>query len=307
MTHIFQVGAGSGGIVVLDLLARDVRVTRVTLVEPDVYKPHNVHRHVFPPAAVGRLKAELAAEWLKERRPDLDVETLAADITDPARQPEFEKLATGCDVGVCAVDSEPAKYHFDALMRKAGKPWTLGEVLSGGIGGWVHRFGPGGPCYGCVASHLQRTVTEQPTGPAPDYSNPGGPVAETTVPAPKASIEVIAGLHAVVTLEVLASREQRDGRTPGVGGGTGEPQAPARGSPETNPVAGAPGSPGADFTSLLFTLSRVPGVFEDAFRPYRFRIPKSQACLICSAVPATAAGEDLDVALDQALARLGNE
>ncbi|MBX9624177.1 MAG: ThiF family adenylyltransferase [Gemmataceae bacterium] len=203
MSHVFQVGAGSGGIVVLDLVARDPRVRRVTLVEPDVYKAHNVHRHLFGLAAVGRMKAELAAEWVRERRPDVQVETVAADLTDPKLTDTFARLAAECDVGVCAVDNEPAKYAFDALMRASGKPWTLGEVLSGGIGGWVHRFTPGGPCYGCVASHLQRTVTEQPAGPAPDYSAPGGPVAEATIPASKASIGVIAGLHAVVTLGML--------------------------------------------------------------------------------------------------------
>ena len=48
MAHLFQVGAGSGGMPVLDMLCRDARVTAVTLVEPDVYKPHNVVRHVFP-------------------------------------------------------------------------------------------------------------------------------------------------------------------------------------------------------------------------------------------------------------------
>lgn len=264
---VFQVGAGSGGIVVLDLLTRDPRVTRVTLVEPDVYAAHNVHRHVFPPSAVGRLKAELAAEWVKERRSDLSIEVVVGDITDPARQAEFEKLAAACDVGVCAVDNEPAKYAFDALMRKAGKPWTLGEVLSGGIGGWVHRFTPDGPCYGCVASHLQRNVAEAPASPPPDYSNPGAAVQETTIPASKASIEVIAGLHALATTELTSAEH--------------------------------------DFTSLLFTLKRVPGVFDDAFRPFRFRVPKSPGCLFCSTVSITAG--DLDVALDQALARLGNE
>lgn len=265
--NLFQVGAGSGGIVVLDLLARDPRVTRVVLVEPDVYAPHNVYRHVFPASAAGRLKADLAAEWLKDRRPDLAVETCPHDLTDPAMVPVFEKLAAECDIGVCAVDNEPAKYAFDALMRKARKPWTLGEVLSGGIGGWVHKFTPDGPCYGCVASHLQRTVAETPASPLPDYSNPGGPVAETTVPASRASINLIASLHALVTLDESAS----------------------------------------DFTSLLFTLKRVHGVFDDAFRPFRLRVPKSPGCLFCSAVPVPHTGEDLDVALDQALARLGHE
>ena len=83
--HVFQVGAGSGGIVVLDLLSREPSVTGVTLVEPDVFAPHNVHRHLFPASAVGRLKADLAMEWLRERRPDLRIDAVVADLTDPAR------------------------------------------------------------------------------------------------------------------------------------------------------------------------------------------------------------------------------
>ncbi len=198
--HLFQVGAGSGGMAVLDLLTRDPRVTRVTLVEPDVYAAHNVYRHLFPPAAVGRLKAELAAEWVRALRPDIAVEALVADITDPSREREFAGLAAECDVGVCAADNEAAKFAFDALMRAAGKPWTLGEVLSGGIGGWVHRFAPGGACYGCVASHLKREVIERPSGPPPDYSDPAAAQPEATIPASKASISVIAGMHALVTM-----------------------------------------------------------------------------------------------------------
>src|SRR5215207_4117693 len=199
--QLFQVGAGSGGMAVLDLVARDPRVTRVTLVEPDVYAPHNVYRHLFPPSAVGKLKAELAAEWVRAIRPDGAFTAVVADVTDPSRQGEFARLAAECDVGVCAADNETAKFAFDALMRAAGKPWTLGEVLSGGIGGWVHRFAPGGACYGCVASHLKREVAEQPGGPLPDYSDPNAAQPEATIPATKASIAVIAGLHALVTLE----------------------------------------------------------------------------------------------------------
>ena len=201
--HLFQVGVGSGGMVVLDLLARDRSLSRVTILDPDIYSQHNVERHLFPPSGVGRLKVELAAKWLHERRPELHVTPIAGDLTDPLQQLEFSRIAAECDLGVCAVDNEPAKYAFDALMRTSGKPWTLGEVLSGGIGGWVHRFLPNGPCYGCVASHLQRTVTEAPPAPPPDYADPAGAIAETTIPASKASIEAIASIHALVTLECL--------------------------------------------------------------------------------------------------------
>jgi hypothetical protein len=151
-------------------------------------------------------------------------------------------------------------------MRRCRKPWTLGEVLSGGIGGFVHWFVPGGPCYGCVASYLRRAITTDVSKP-PDYSAPGGPAPETTIPASRASIEVIAALHAQVTLQLLTQGNAYD--------------------------------PG--FTSLLFTLEKVPGIFEEAFRSHRFRVPRAPECLICreTVVPA-----DLDLAVDDALARL---
>src|SRR6516162_4446947 len=177
MIRLIQVGAGSGGMPVLDLVAQDARVTDLTLIEPDVYKSHNVERHIFPQSAVGQPKAALAGRWLKERRSDLAVRLIQGDLLDPALQADLDQAAAESDLGVCAADNEPAKYHWDALMRRHGKPWTLGEVLSGGIGGFVHLFKPGGPCYGCVASHLQReVVVDKPT--AADYSQPGGPVAE---------------------------------------------------------------------------------------------------------------------------------
>jgi molybdopterin/thiamine biosynthesis adenylyltransferase len=270
--HLFQVGAGSGGMPVLDMLARDARITKVTLVEPDVFKPHNVERHLFTLKDVGELKAVLAERWLKNRRPELEVNVIVADLLDPARQKEIEAAVASADIGVCAADNEAAKFHFDQLMRKHKKPWTLGEVLSGGIGGFVHWFVPGGPCYGCVASHLQRNVeVEKPK--APDYSAPGGPVQETTIPASKAAITTIAGLHSVVTLGLLA-----------------------------DPANYNPG-----FTSLLLTLQQVKDVFNEAFRPHRFRVSRSAECLVCQEPERTIASEDLDAALDQALARLAHE
>src|SRR5947208_11535394 len=130
MAHLFQVGAGSGGMPALDMLAQDRRILRVTLVEPDVYKPHNVERHLFPLSAVGQPKAVLAERWLRERRPDLEVRVLVCDVREPAEQRTIHDLAAEADVGVCAADNEAAKYHWDALMRQHARPWTLGEVLS---------------------------------------------------------------------------------------------------------------------------------------------------------------------------------
>jgi molybdopterin/thiamine biosynthesis adenylyltransferase len=271
MAHLFQVGVGSGGMPVLDALARDPAVSCVTLIDPDIYQAHNVPRHLFPGSAVGRLKADLAAEWLHERRPELDVRTIACDLCDPSRQDEIAEIAASCAIGVCAADNDPAKFHFDALMRQAGKPWTLGEVLAGGIGGFVHRFAPGGPCYGCVASHLLRTEPIDEDSPS-DYSQPSAAIEEAAVPASLAAIRAIAGLHAAATLNLLIDPADEPG-----------------------------------FTTVLLPLRRVSGLFEEPFRPIRMQIARAAECLICRpATPdAESASEDLDVALDQALARLG--
>lgn len=269
MAHLFQVGVGSGGIAVLDAVCRDERITRITLLDPDEYEPHNVARHLFPASAVGRLKVDLAAEWVRQFRPEVEVTALPYDLTDPARRDEIETFAATCDLGVCAADNEPAKYHFDELLRRHRAPWTLGEVLAGGIGGWVHAFPADGPCYGCVASHLQRGgPADAVPEPPPDYANPNGRVAATRIPASRASVAAVAGLHAVATLEFLSAVPVPCG-------------------------------------SLLVALAAVPGVFDVPFRTRRVLVPKDLGCLLCSAVPVPSAGEGLDVALDQALARLG--
>ncbi|MCS7015421.1 MAG: ThiF family adenylyltransferase [Gemmatales bacterium] len=270
MAHIVQVGAGSGGMVVLDLLARESRVKQITIIEPDIYKPHNAIRHYFPPGAAGLPKSELARNWLLAQRPDLEVHCLNVDLLSSSAQPQIESAVANADLGVCAVDNEPAKYHWDALMRKYRKAWTLGEVLSGGIGGFVHVFRPGGPCYGCVASFLKRSV-EVDNSPPPDYSQPGGAVHEVTIPASKASITAIASWHALVTLELLENPDYDPG-----------------------------------FTSLLITLRKVPQVFDEALKLYRFRIEQMRECLFCGEAAPTGAAEDLDVALAQALDRLAH-
>ncbi len=265
MAHIVQVGAGSGGMPVLDLVARDSRVVEVTLIEPDVYKAHNVVRHTFPTGDIGQSKASLARRWLLDRRPDLIVHCLEVDLCDPIHASAIDAAVARANFGICAADNEAAKHHFNNLMLKHRKPWSLGEVLAGGIGGFVHHFAPDGPCYGCVASFLKRSLTTETARPA-DYSQPGGASPETAIPASKASIAVIAGLHAQITLALL------DGEF----------------------------DPG--FTSLLFTLQKAPGIFDEAYRPYKFRVPRAAACLLCRPVEV----DDLDRRLDEALDRLGS-
>ena len=263
--RLVQVGVGSGGIALLDSVARDPRVSHVTLIDPDSFEARNAARHLFGPRAAGRSKVELARDWLADIRPDLAVEAWPIDVTSTPERPRISHALRAADVAICAVDGEAAKYACDELFRAANIPWTLGEVLSGGVAGWVHRFASGGACYGCVASRLGRELPRgDPLHPRADYADPGGQPG-TTVPASKASVAAIAALHALVTLDLLDDK---------------------------NAAAG----------SWLIPLSVVPELFPERFRGRKFETARSADCLICRAAPA---GGDLDALVDAALTRLG--
>ena len=152
------------------------------------------------------------------------------------------------------------------LMRQHARPWTLGEVLSGGIGGFVHCFVPSGPCYGCVASFLQRSVKVDDS-PPPDYSAPGGPVVGNHHPRQQGADPAIASLHALVTLELLDD--------------------PAGYTPPATTIA-------VDAADACRASSR------RRFGRIAFASPARRDCLICQARPTPSTLEELDVALDQA-------
>ena len=202
MAHLIQVGAGSGGMPVLDLLCRDPRIDVVTLIEPDVYKPHNVERHLFPLGAVGRSKADVAAEWLTERRPDLEVRVLKSNLLDPLAQPDIEQagaagrrrhLRRGQRARQISLGPAhaPARQAVDARRSPQRRHRRLRSLV-------------------CPRRPLLR-LRRQPSaafrhgrrGEAAGLLPARRTRAEATIPASKASIQAIASLHALVTLALL--------------------------------------------------------------------------------------------------------
>ncbi len=96
MAHLIQVGAGSGGMPVLDMLCRDARIMRVTLIEPGF--------------VVSEFQgvAGYDAEWLKgvlERLgPFLTPADVARSITFTAAQPSY--------VHVCGISLRPTRQEY---------------------------------------------------------------------------------------------------------------------------------------------------------------------------------------------------
>ena len=247
MAHLVQVGLGSGGMSVIDMLVRDMRISKLTLIEPDILKPHNLARHLLSADYVGKSKLLSAVQWLKVRNSNLEIISINAFLQDPEKQEQINYAIRGADFGVCAVDNEEAKYHWCSLMRQHGIPWTLGEVLSGGIGGFVHTFVPGGPCYACACTYLKREGPKDSKDSKPDYSNPTGDVEEVRIPASFASIQTIASLHALATMELLDAKIVP--------------------------------------SSFLLPLQKVEGIFSKSLKKIVVNISKNENCLFCSKLP----------------------
>ncbi|MSR30285.1 MAG: ThiF family adenylyltransferase [Gemmataceae bacterium] len=246
MAKVIQIGLGSGGMAVLDMLLRFPGLDSLALIEPDILETHNLERHLFTSQAVGKPKLDTALEWVRTRRKDIEVQGFPCWLEDANYRNDLEKVMDGCAAGICAVDNDNAKYLWCSMMRKHKIPWTLGEVLSGGIGGFVHVVSPDGPCYGCISSYLKRENTAS-ANKKPDYSNPEGMVKEARIPASFAAINTIASLHALGTLELLQGRP--------------------------------------DYGSFLFPMEKIDGVFREKWQATRLGVAKNPGCLFCGIPP----------------------
>ncbi len=195
-------GAGNIGSHLAPLMARaGVRLLRV--VDRDVVEAKNLGNQDFRRQDVGRPKAEVLAERVREMTPGVTVEAVVGDL---------ELLPLGVfdvDVLMGGLDSRRAR---QALVSEIG--WPLGRpVVDGGVGegllGRVQVFVPGEAtaCLECGwgALDYQRLVEEYPCEPGATFQAP------STV-SPAFSGAVVAGLMAAEAIRLLAGTEPAESR-----------------------------------------------------------------------------------------------
>jgi hypothetical protein len=169
--RVLLIGCGAiGGHLALELVR--CGVGHITLVDPDVLRPENQHRHVLgaPPLGLRPSKSALLAAEIQQRYPGVQAMGLCAAIGDAlacgAVKPEEYDLilsATG--------EHNVERALHDHLSRVAGRPSMLFTWLEPlGIGG--HAFaqpptrGAAGPrgCFECL-------FTPHPADPTPALAN----------------------------------------------------------------------------------------------------------------------------------------
>jgi ubiquitin-activating enzyme E1 C len=121
------------------------------LVDLDTIETSNLSRQLlFRMDDIGKPKAEVAAERVKELNPDLEVEFYFQKIQELPLD-----LYEGCDVIIAALDNVQARFDLNVIARRAKRPMIEGGTV--GFEGHVQVIVPEGvksldetACYRCV-------------------------------------------------------------------------------------------------------------------------------------------------------------
>lgn len=157
-THSITVaGAGNTGSHLLPHLARMANVTRITLVDPDVYKPENILVQNIDSLDIGKPKVAALAEKLRRINPRLEVIALQERIEDVP----LEMLRS--NLLVCCLDSRASRQYVNQFAARLNSPWIDCGILGSQNLARVNSYTPGldAPCLECSWGPDDYSLIEQ--------------------------------------------------------------------------------------------------------------------------------------------------
>ena len=143
--HVLVIGAGALGNEILKNLAL-LGFANIVVVDLDSIEASNLSRSILYRAAdVGRPKADVAADAVRNIFPEARVHPITANV--------LHGLGLGifawADVVLAGLDNREARLWINRACWKMGKPWIDGAIE--GINGVARLFLPGEPpCYECT-------------------------------------------------------------------------------------------------------------------------------------------------------------
>lgn len=146
--NVLVIGCGALGTHCLSFLVR-AGVGSVTVVDRDVVDITNLQRQtLFGESDVGRPKAKVAEQRLREVNSESDVTGVVADLN----YSNIERLIRNADLVLDATDNMDTRFLVNDACVKNDKPW----IYAGAVGttGMVMNIVPGGPCLRCVFASL---------------------------------------------------------------------------------------------------------------------------------------------------------
>ncbi|WP_290054347.1 ThiF family adenylyltransferase [Amycolatopsis solani] len=207
---IVVVGLGSGGAVVLERLGM-TGIGRWSLYDPDRLEAVNLVKHPARRADLGRLKTDIARDWLLDRNPAYRIERVGGDVL---ADPGFPEDVGEADVVLCAVDNSPARSFVNSVCVAKRVPVVFGSVFRTGMGGEVYAYLPGETaCHDCktLFSVEQKRDLDNWLDLTDEETQRIYGLGEQDFVASglAADISVVASYHAHYVVSLLAGRDSR--------------------------------------------------------------------------------------------------
>jgi len=126
--RVLVVGCGGLGGHIIDMLSR-IGIGSLRVVDGDVFEPSNLNRQLLSQvSALGKKKAQVAADHVRQVNPDVGVEPVAEYMTAE----NVKSLIANCDIVMDALDNIPARKILAAACSDENIPYVYGAIQ-----GWV--------------------------------------------------------------------------------------------------------------------------------------------------------------------------
>ncbi len=120
--HVVVIGCGMLGAPIVETLAR-AGVGKLTLIDPDVFEPANVGRHVLGASYIGQRKVDGIAHHVRASIPSVEVVPLSRDVADQMDPCPFD--STVDLVICCTADARSEHYLMELRRTTSGFPRKL--------------------------------------------------------------------------------------------------------------------------------------------------------------------------------------
>ena len=192
---IMVVGAGAIGNELIKNLTL-LGIGRILVYDMDAIESTNLTRSVLYRArAVGRYKAEVAAERAKEMNPDVKAKAFIANIIDDVGLGVFRRM----NVVLGGLDNREARLSINQSCYKVDRPWIDGAIEA--LNGFARVFIPGqGACYECTMTETDWMLINKRKSCALLTHEQ---MAEGKIPTTPTSSSIIAGIQVQEMLKLL--------------------------------------------------------------------------------------------------------
>ncbi len=187
---VLAAGCGNIGSYFVSHLGRMKEVKKVTLIDPDGYEIKNLKSQDIRSSDVGRAKAEVQAERLREINPGLEVES----VVDKVQNVPLGKLRADVIAG-CLDNNEARQYLNQSSWLLNGVPYIDAGVSPADMLMRVEIYAPGpaAPCLECSWSSEDYDLLEQryPCRVAEPEDGPASTNGTSSLGAFAASIQAV--------------------------------------------------------------------------------------------------------------------